>query len=178
MNDLLLLALLLRGSQHGYALKKQASLLTGQTDMHNNLVYPLLRRFVGERWVTQKKASGERGQTRQVYSLTALGRQTLTARLCEFDESAVSSADQFRLRVGMFEVLDPPSRATILDKREAYLRKRAERFGPLQREMEMGSYGREVVRFIRQQIDSELAWIEKLRRVNRNPQRKAATNKE
>ena len=53
--------------------KKQAGLMLGQTDMHNNLVYPLLRRFVREGLVTQKKAAGERGQTRQVYSLTARG---------------------------------------------------------------------------------------------------------
>jgi PadR family transcriptional regulator, regulatory protein PadR len=178
MNDLLLLALLLEGSQHGYALKKQAGLMLGQTDMHNNLVYPLLRRFVREGWVTQKKVAGERGQTRQMYSLTALGRQSLIARLCNFDDNAVSSADQFRLRVGMFPLLDQPSRALILDKREAYLSKRAEHFDPLEREMEIGNYGREVVRFIRRQISAELAWIARLRRLDRAQKRKAAKNRE
>jgi PadR family transcriptional regulator PadR len=178
MNDLLLLAMLLGGPQHGYALKKAAGLITGQTDMHNNLVYPLLRRFVREGWVTQKKAAGERGQTRQVYSLTALGRRALLARLCDFDESAASSGDQFRLRVGMFSLLDASSRAAILDKREAYLRWSAERFGPLESGMEIGTYGREVVRFMRQQINAELAWIEQLRHMDRGQKRKAQTNKE
>lgn len=178
MNDLLLLALLLEGPQHGYALKKRAGLITGQTDMHNNLVYPLLRRFVRAGWVTQKRAAGERGQTRQVYSLTALGRRTLVVRLCDFDENAVSSGDQFRLRVGMFPVLDSSSRAAILDKREGYLRKRAERFGPLEGGMDIGDYGREVVRFIRSQIDAELAWIARLRRIDRGQKRKSAANKE
>lgn len=178
MNDLLLLALLLRGPQHGYVLKKQAGLMIGQTDMHNNLVYPLLRRFVREGWVTQKKVAGERGQTRQVYGLTALGRQTLISRLCNFGENVVSSADQFRLRVGMFPLLDQPSRASILEKREAYLRQRAERFDPLQSEMEIGNYGRQVVRFIRGQIDAELAWIAQLRRMDRAEKRKAPNNRE
>jgi PadR family transcriptional regulator PadR len=178
MNDLLLLAILLRGPQHGYALKKQAGLITGQTDMHNNLVYPLLRRFVREGWVTQKKAAGERGQTRQVYSLTALGRQTLVARLCDYNESAVSSTDQFRLRVGMFPVLDLASRDAILEKREAYLRRRVERLGPIESGMEIGAYGREVVRFLRQQTDAELTWIGKLRRMGRSSKRKAAANEE
>jgi DNA-binding PadR family transcriptional regulator len=178
MNDLLLLAILLGGPQHGYALKKQAGLITGQTDMHNNLVYPLLRRFVREGWVTQKKAAGERGQTRQVYSLTPRGRQALVRRICDFSESAVSSTEEFRLRVGLFPVLDRRSRAEILEKREAYLRKRVERFGPLEKEMDLGDYGHEVVRFIRQQIDAELAWIEQLRRMDRSPKRKAAINKE
>ena len=65
MNDLLLLSLLLAGPQHGYALKKRAGLISGQPAMHNNLVYPLLRRFVENKWVKQKVAAGERGQTRQ-----------------------------------------------------------------------------------------------------------------
>jgi DNA-binding PadR family transcriptional regulator len=173
MNDLLLLALLLEGPQHGYALKKQAGLMLGQTDMHNNLVYPLLRRFVREGLVTQKKAAGERGQTRQVYSLTTLGRQTLIARINDFNETAASSREQFRLRVGLFPVIDSTARAAILDKREAYLRNRAARFGPLEGGMDIGKYGREVVRFIRQQIDAELAWIAQLRRLDRAERRKA-----
>lgn len=178
MNDLLLLALLLEGPQHGYALKKKAGLMLGQADMHNNLVYPLLRRFVREGWVSQKKIAGDRGQTRQVYSLTALGRQTLIARLRDFGENAVSSADQFRLRVGMFPLLEAPSRAAILEKREAYLRKRAGRFGPLESGMEIGDYGRQVVGFIRREIGAELAWIAQLRRMDREPKRKAAKNRE
>ena len=44
MNDLLLLAMLLEGPQHGYALKKKVPLITGHGEMHNNLVYPLLKR--------------------------------------------------------------------------------------------------------------------------------------
>lgn len=93
MNDLLILAALLEGPKHGYALKKHAGLISGQTDMHNNLVYPLLRR--------------------------------------------------------------------------------TERFAPLQKEMDLGVYGTEVVRFIQQQIKRELAWIEQLRRLNRATKRKS-----
>jgi DNA-binding PadR family transcriptional regulator len=178
MNDLLILAILLGGPQHGYALKRQAGLIFGHADMHNNLVYPLLRRFVREGWVTQKKTAGERGQTRQVYTLTASGRQTLFTRLNDFDETTASSRDQFRLRVGFFSVLDSSARAAILDKREAYLRKRAERLGPLESEMDIGNYGREVVRFIRQQIDAELAWITQLRRMDRTENRRAAKQKD
>ena len=177
MNDLVLLAILLEGPQHGYALKRQAGLILGHADMHNNLVYPLLRRFVREGWVTQKKVSGERGQTRQVYSLTALGRQTLIARINDFNEATASSGDQFRLRVGLFPVIDSSARAVILDKREAYLRKRAVRFGPLESEMDIGKYGREVVRFIRQQINAELAWIVQLRRIDRKEMGKTAKGK-
>jgi len=82
MNDLLLLSLLLAGPQHGYALKKRAGFISGQPSMHNNLVYPLLRRFVENKLVKQKATAGERGQTRLMYSLTTLGRRVLDAE-CE-----------------------------------------------------------------------------------------------
>jgi hypothetical protein len=36
--------------------------------------------------------------------------------------------------------------------------------------MDLGEYGPEVVRFIRDQIKNELAWIERLRRLNRRSQ--------
>jgi hypothetical protein len=78
----------------------------------------------------------------------------------------------------MFSLLDASSRAAILGKREAYLRWSAERFGPLESGMEIGTYGREVVRFMRQQINAELAWIEQLRHRDRSQKRKAQTNKE
>ena len=100
MNDLLLLATLLGGQQHGYALKKLVGTMTGHRAMHNNLVYPLLKRFVAAGWVSRRKAEGQRGQTRAVYSLTAKGKAVLLARLEEFTEKDRSSGDAFRLRTG------------------------------------------------------------------------------
>jgi DNA-binding PadR family transcriptional regulator len=174
MNDLLILAALLEGPKHGYALKKQAGLISGQTDMHNNLVYPSLRRFVHNGWVTRRKAAGKRGQVRQVYSLTPAGRKSIVDQVCDFGQGIIESVEQFRLRVGFFPIIPASARNEILEKRKAYLLRRAERFGPLQREMELGDYGTEVVRFIQQQIKSELAWIERLRRLPSRSRRKPA----
>jgi len=56
MNDLVLLAALLPGPQHGYALKKQVGMISGKPEMHNNLVYPLLHRFVQNGWVSKREA--------------------------------------------------------------------------------------------------------------------------
>ena len=67
MNDLLILASLLEGPQHGYALKKRIGTLTGHGPLHNNLFYPLLRRFVATSWVSRRKAPGQRGQTRELF---------------------------------------------------------------------------------------------------------------
>ena len=75
MNDILILACLLPGPKHGYLIKKQAGLILGTGELHNNLVYPLLHRFEREGWVGKKKSRGERGQTRLEYFLKPAGKR-------------------------------------------------------------------------------------------------------
>src|SRR5574337_2170086 len=104
MNDLIILALLFDGPKHGYQLKREAGFILGQGEMHNNLIYPLLRRFTTQGWVTRKAVPGERGQTRQQYALTAKGRKQLLERLAEYSGQEVLSPSAFTARVGMFEL--------------------------------------------------------------------------
>src|SRR5215470_15934083 len=107
MNDLIILATLLQGPLHGYQLKRQAGLILGQEVLHNNVVYPLLRRFTTKKWVSRKTVPGERGQNRQQYAITALGRKELITRLSTFDQQDARSSSGFRFRVGMFQMLEP-----------------------------------------------------------------------
>src|SRR5262249_3161399 len=102
MNDLLLLAALLAGPQHGYALKKQVGLFAGKRELHNNLVYPLLGRFVRHGWVSKRQAAGQRGQTRELYALTAKGKSELLRRLATCTEKEAGNEHEFHLRVGLF----------------------------------------------------------------------------
>jgi DNA-binding PadR family transcriptional regulator len=154
------------GPKHGYRLKQDAAIILGQGELHNNLVYPLLRRFTANKWVTKERVPGERGQTRQQYAITALGRKALLERIRDFGEQDVRSADAFRARVGFFEMLTADERELILHVREEFLRPRDERLARLQESMNLGTYGAEVVSFMREQIASELAWIERLRRLH------------
>jgi len=162
MNDLIILGLLTGGSKHGYQLKREAGFMLGHGDMHNNLVYPLLRRFTTAGWVTKKTVPGERGQTRQQYELTAKGRHELIRRLAEFKGDDVRAEAAFSTRVGMFELLDTEAREQILEKREAYLREREERLTALKTNLEVGTYGAEAIGFLRERIRSEIAWIKRL----------------
>jgi DNA-binding PadR family transcriptional regulator len=163
MNDLLLLATLLGGPAHGYALKKRVGQITGQSDMHNNLVYPLLKRFVAAGWVSRKTVPGDRGQTRERYALTSKGKQELLRRLEEFTPKDAASAEAFQFRVGLFGFVDPTARERILQLRETWLARRAERFSNLSA-MELGEWGGEVVSFLRKQVDSERKWTARLRK--------------
>ncbi|MGA9042567.1 MAG: PadR family transcriptional regulator [Terriglobales bacterium] len=168
MNDLILLAMLLEGPKHGYQLKQQAGLIMGQGDMHNNLVYPLLRRFTDKGWVTRKAVAGERGQTRQQYALTPLGRKTLIERLSQYGERNSDSFPGFAMRVGMFEALKPATREHILKQRENYLQERDQKLAALQGNMDLGKYGGEVVGYLRSQFEAELNWIQRLSRMVKN----------
>jgi len=166
MNDLIILALLVDGPKHGYQIKREAGFVLGQGEMHNNLVYPLLRRFTEAGWVTKKARLGERGQTRHQYSLTAAGRKELIHRLGAYGEAEAASPQGFLTRVGMFAVLDPEVRQRILEERERHLQQREQRLAGLEQNVELGVYGGEVVRHLTEQIRAERAWIRRLRRLH------------
>jgi DNA-binding PadR family transcriptional regulator len=163
MNDLLLLATLLGGPAHGYALKKRIGQITGHSDMHNNLVYPLLKRFVAAGWVSRKTVPGDRGQTRERYALTSKGKEELLRRLEQFTPKDAASPDAFQLRVGLFGFLGAAARERIVEHREAWLTKRAERLNYLAANMELGEWGAKVVAFLRKQVDAERKWTSELR---------------
>ena len=168
MTDLLLLAMMLPGPKHGYQLKREAAWILGQVSLHNNLVYPLLRRFLDEGWVSKKETPGQRGQTRQRYALTATGRRTLIARLSQFTDVDAASDEAFRFRVALFHLLAPEVRETILSRREAHLLAAQDRLSILTTKMKMGKFSSEVVRQMRTHLELESKWIPHLRRLSRS----------
>ena len=128
-------------------------------------MYPALRRFLGEGWVSKKAVPGERGQTRQQYVITPEGRRHLIERLSEFSEGDAVSEGAFRLRVGLFPALRPEVRETILAAREKELHRRDAALKSLQTNLDLGKFGGEIVRYMRKQIGMEFEWIRHLRRI-------------
>jgi DNA-binding PadR family transcriptional regulator len=162
-----MLAMMLDGPKYGYQLKREAGWIMGQQVLHNNIVYPMLRKFLEEKWVTKKEVPGERGQTRQQYALTAEGRRYLFQRLNAFSDADASSEEAFNLRVGLFPGLKPEVRESVLGLRENYLERRDEKLKTLQRNMELGKFGGEIVAHMRKQIEMELDWVQHLRRISK-----------
>lgn len=169
MNDLIVLVTLWDGPKHGYRLKKEAGQILGLIDLHNNLIYPLLRRFAAKRLVSKKTVPGKRGQTRQLYALTALGRRTVIRRLSEYNDRDARSPEGFLLRVGMFEAVEGATRERILDERKGILRERNESLSRIASELKIDAYGGEVIRYLFGRIRFELKWIERLRTISRRP---------
>lgn len=166
MNDLIFLSLLLPGPMHGYALKRRAGLISGQAELHNNIVYPLLRRFMARGWVTRRQAAGERGQTRQVYSLTARGRRALFDRVSAFELREAASREAFLFRVGFFGEMSAEARAEITALRKKFLLARMARLRRVEGEMPTGRYGGEALRFRQRETARELLWIARLERMS------------
>jgi DNA-binding PadR family transcriptional regulator len=164
MNDLLLLATLLDRPKHGYALKKEVGLILGRGDMHNNLVYPLLKRFVAHGWVTCRSVAGKRGQTRELYSLSAKGKKELLARLSDYAEKEAYNSEACLLRVGLFSILPTETRFKIIDTRDRWLAAREVKLSNLSTAMDLGAWGGESVSLLLCQIRAERKWLSALRK--------------
>jgi|SRR5215510_5648998 len=166
MTDLIILSTLLPGPKHGYQLKHEAGIILGHGTLHNNLVYPLLRRFMNDKWVSRRTVPGERGQTRHRYAVTALGRKELLARISAFSEQDARSSDAFRFRVGMFQLLDRESPPRILDAREKHLAARLEKLTAVETNFQLDRFAGEVTAQFRTETQSELDWIKRLRKAS------------
>ena len=167
MTDLVILATLLPGPKHGYHLKWEAGVIFGQGSLHNNIVYPLLKRFTTKKWVSRQIVPGERGQTRHQYELTPLGRKELLARLSTFTENDARSSSAFRLRVGLFELLTPEGRACIHDLREKSLKSRIQVMAGVNTHFKLGRFAAEVTSRYSAEAQSELEWVRHLRKLSR-----------
>jgi hypothetical protein len=99
--------------------------------------------------------------------LSAKGHRYLFERLSEFSEADASSEDAFHLRVGLFAALKPEIRENILSRREDRLQHRDQHLAMLQVNLELGKFGGEIVRHMRKQVEMDLEWVRRLRRIAR-----------
>ncbi len=162
MNDIIILSLLLEGPKHGYRLKQDAAMFSSEQQLHNNTIYPLLKRFLKSRWITQQQADGERGQTRLLYALTKAGRQVLVDKLTDFSESDAIHPHAFQLRVGLFGLLDTPTRRRILELRDSHLSARLDRVRQIAKAHIIEGWPASSMQHVMKQIQLERRWIAQL----------------
>jgi DNA-binding PadR family transcriptional regulator len=162
MNELVILAALLRAPAYGYALKKTAGLIFGNRVMHPNIVYPLLKKFVQDGWVEQTPVPGERGQTRKQYRITPAGRKYLLEQLSLFTERDASDDGAFLFRVAFFDAFPKQKRLEILDARRLFLNSRGIDLAELSQETPGKSFGTVALDRVRALVHDELRWIRKI----------------
>lgn len=159
MNDLVILAALLGGPAYGYALKKTAGLIFGSGTMHNNVVYPSLKKFMRNGWVEQATVQGERGQQRKQYRIKSAGRKYLLERLGNFGEREATEDGDFLFRVALFDVLPKRKREAIVAARKSFLTSRAAQLSELRKTTQPRSFGAVALDRLQSLVEGELRWI-------------------
>lgn len=162
MNELVLLAALLRSPAYGYALKETAGLIFGSRAMHPNIVYPLLKKFVQNGWVEQSETPGDRGQTRKQYRITAAGKKYLLEQLATFTEQDAADDGAFLFRVAFFDTLPNETRQAMLAARKSFLRSRSAQLAELRKGTQPKSFGAVALDRVQNVVRDELCWIDKL----------------
>ncbi len=137
-------------------------MFSGTGHLHNNTIYPLLKKYVAAGWLTQRASPGERGQTRLLYELTPAGRATLVEKLADFSAPDAASDQAFRLRVGLFDCVAPADRERIVRLRDAYLSSRLDQIAVIAKSPALQGWGRYTVSFVIDQAELERRWLAEL----------------
>jgi DNA-binding PadR family transcriptional regulator len=160
--DIVLLSHLQREPVHGYELKRKVSATTAYA-LHNNTLYPALRRFEEAGAVTKTAELQEGRPPKHVYALTDVGRELLHDMLADLPASLAGDDNEFLTRLGQFEQLTPAERQRVLAARRRALHAQAEHFRELSRRAgDEHRWGRLVVTELADRVERELAWLDRL----------------
>ncbi|WP_285571261.1 PadR family transcriptional regulator [Actinoallomurus iriomotensis] len=160
--DVMILRHLMRTPAHGYELRKHVEANTGFV-LHNNSLYPALRRFEEAGAVTKTAEAQEGRPPRHVYEITELGREMLLDLLTDLPVSAAGDESEFLVRLAQFDLLAPDERSALLDAREAAVRARLEQLRALRERAGDERWGALANDHLIDLCDVELAWLTRLR---------------
>jgi len=114
--EILILRRLRSGPAHGYELRKRVEQTTGFV-LHNNSLYPALRRFEEAGAVT-KTAEPQQGRPpRLVYTITDVGHELLHDMLADLSADQAADDSEFLARLGQFSLISSAERAAVLGAR-------------------------------------------------------------
>jgi DNA-binding PadR family transcriptional regulator len=166
--EILILRHLTRRPTHGYELRKRVEATVGVL-LHNNSLYPALKRFEEAGAVTRTAEPSENGRPpRQVYALTAVGHDLLHDMLAELAPSDAGDDTEFLARVGQFSLITAAERRAVLDARANALHARLEHFVQMHALPDDEPWGRVVTEELIRRTKEEIAWIGRLRERTRS----------
>jgi len=161
--EILILRRLRSGPAHGYELRKRVEETTGFV-LHNNSLYPALRRFEEAGAVT-KAAEPQAGRPpRLVYTLTEVGRELLHDMLAELPAEQAGDETEFLARLGQFSEINSAERAGILASRTRAVRDQLAHHRTMH-QLAIGhgiSWGALVTAELIRRHEQELTWLAEL----------------
>jgi DNA-binding PadR family transcriptional regulator len=114
--EILILRRLRSGPAHGYELRKRVEETTGVV-LHNNSLYPALKRFEEAGAVTKTAQPQDGRPPRLVYTLTEVGHELLHDMLADLPPEQAADQGEFLARLGQFSLLNSSERAVVLAAR-------------------------------------------------------------
>ena len=119
--EILILRRLRSGPAHGYELRKRVEQTTGVV-LHNNSLYPALKRFEEAGAVTKTALPQDGRPPRLVYTLTEVGQELLHDMLADFPPEQAADEGEFLARLGQFSLLNSAERTAVLAARTRAVR--------------------------------------------------------
>jgi DNA-binding PadR family transcriptional regulator len=163
--EILILRRLRSGPAHGYELRKRVEETTGFV-LHNNSLYPALRRFEEAGAVT-KTAEPQQGRPpRLVYTLTEVGQDLLHDMLADLPDEQAGDPVEFMARLGQFSLINTAERAGVLASRARAVRRQLTHFQTMH-ELATASgerWGALATGELIRRHERELAWLGELAR--------------
>jgi DNA-binding PadR family transcriptional regulator len=133
--------------------------------INNNQLYPTLRRLEQMGAITREVERQVGRPDRHIYHMTERGEQALQGLLRDFPPELARDVVEFQVRVAFFRLLEPAVRLTILQAREAVIRRQLEHLGrshdlmPPQPEL---TFAARILTFNQEQLQHEIDWIAEL----------------
>jgi DNA-binding PadR family transcriptional regulator len=161
--EILILRRLRAGPAHGYELRKRVEETTGFV-LHNNSLYPALRRFEEAGAVTKAAEPQEGRPPRLVYTLTEVGQELLHDMLAQLPAEQAGDETEFLARLGQFSEINSAERAGILASRTRAVRDQLAHYQTMH-QLATGhgiSWGALVTAELIRRHEQELTWLAEL----------------
>jgi len=96
--DLLILRVLARDAQHGYAIAQRLRIVSEDVlQVGESSLYPALQRLLVNGWVTAEWGASENNRRARFYTITTAGKKRLAAERAEFERIAGAIARVLQL---------------------------------------------------------------------------------
>jgi DNA-binding PadR family transcriptional regulator len=165
--DILILRHLSKRPAHGYELRKRVEAVTGFV-LHNNSLYPALRRFEEAGAVVKTSHPGQGRPAKLVYELTDAGQELLHDMLADLPADQAGDDTEFLARLGQFEFLTPAERLIVLDARDTALAERLDRLAGLLARSRGETWSSLVTAELIARTEQDRAWLARLRELARS----------
>jgi DNA-binding PadR family transcriptional regulator len=161
--EILILRHLSARPAHGYELRKRVEATAGYL-LHNNSLYPALRRFEQAGAVTKTEQSQEGRPAKYVYELTGTGREMLRELLAELPPEDADDDVEFFTRLGQFDLLEPAERQAVLAARGRALQTRIGHLSVMRELARDDRWAARSVGELLRRAEQELDWLAELGR--------------